>query len=104
LSHRTEAAAVEKIATRFLRAGIKPEQIGVITPYEGQRAYIVQYMQYSGSMHVNLYQVSRTNLSLMLTPSQYVTPQAYEIIILLPTASLKDIGNKKLVCLIQKNS
>jgi hypothetical protein len=83
LSHRTEAAAVEKIATRFLRAGIKPEQIGVITPYEGQRAYIVQYMQYSGSMHVNLYQVSRTSLSLMLTPSQYVTPQAYEIIILL---------------------
>lgn len=54
--NRTEAAAVEKIATRFLRAGIKPEQIGVITPYEGQRAYIVQYMQYSGSMHVNLYQ------------------------------------------------
>ena len=57
LLHRTEAAAVEKIATRFLRAGVKPEQIGVITPYEGQRAYIVQYMQYSGSMHVNLYQV-----------------------------------------------
>ncbi|XP_028418656.1 regulator of nonsense transcripts 1-like [Dendronephthya gigantea] len=54
--NRTEAAAVEKIATRFLRAGVKPEQIGVITPYEGQRAYIVQYMQYSGSMHVNLYQ------------------------------------------------
>ena len=40
--NRTEAANVEKIATRFLKAGMKPEQIGVITPYEGQRAYLVQ--------------------------------------------------------------
>ena len=56
-SNRTEAANVEKIATRFLRAGVKPEQIGVITPYEGQRAYIVQYMQFSGSLHANLYMV-----------------------------------------------
>ncbi|XP_031564537.1 regulator of nonsense transcripts 1-like [Actinia tenebrosa] len=53
--NRTEAANVEKIVTRFLRAGIKPEQIGVITPYEGQRAYLVQYMQFSGSLHANLY-------------------------------------------------
>ncbi len=57
---RTEAANVEKIATRFLRAGVKPEQIGVITPYEGQRAYIVQYMQFSGSLHANLYLVSKS--------------------------------------------
>ena len=55
--YRTEAANVEKIATRFLRAGVKPEQIGVITPYEGQRAYLVQYMQFSGSLHANLYLV-----------------------------------------------
>lgn len=48
---------MEKIATRFLRAGVKPEQIGVITPYEGQRAYLVQYMQFSGSLHANLYLV-----------------------------------------------
>lgn len=39
--NRTEASNVEKIATRFLRCGVKPEQIGVITPYEGQRAYLV---------------------------------------------------------------
>jgi len=56
--YRTEAANVEKIATRFLRAGVKPEQIGVITPYEGQRAYLVQYMQFSGSLHANLYLVN----------------------------------------------
>lgn len=56
--NRTEAALVEKITTRFLRSGVKPEQIGTITPYEGQRAYLVQYMQYNGSLHCKLYQVS----------------------------------------------
>ena len=55
---RTETANVEKIATRFLKSGVKPEQIGIITPYEGQRAYIVQYMQYSGSLNKKLYMVS----------------------------------------------
>ncbi|XP_064459789.1 regulator of nonsense transcripts 1-like [Ornithodoros turicata] len=54
--NRTEAALVEKIATRFLKSSVKPEQIGVITPYEGQRAYLVQHMQYQGSLHAKLYQ------------------------------------------------
>ncbi|XP_046350559.1 regulator of nonsense transcripts 1-like [Haliotis rufescens] len=54
--NRTEAANVEKLTTRFLRSGIKPEQIGIITPYEGQRAYLVQYMQYSGALNKKLYQ------------------------------------------------
>lgn len=54
--NRTEAANVEKIATRFLKVGVKPDQIGIITPYEGQRAYLVQYMQYQGSLHSKLYQ------------------------------------------------
>ncbi|XP_022108204.1 regulator of nonsense transcripts 1-like [Acanthaster planci] len=54
--NRTEASNVEKITTSFLRAGVKPEQIGIITPYEGQRAFIVQYMQYSGPLNVKLYQ------------------------------------------------
>ena len=55
---RTEAAVVERITTKFLKSGIKPEQIGIITPYEGQRSYLVQYMQYSGSLHSKLYMVS----------------------------------------------
>lgn len=54
--NRTEAANVEKIVTRFLKSGVKPDQIGIITPYEGQRAYLVQYMQHSGSLHSKLYQ------------------------------------------------
>ncbi len=55
---RTEAANVEKITTRLLKAGAKPDQIGIITPYEGQRSYLVQYMQFSGSLHTKLYQVT----------------------------------------------
>ena len=60
---RTEAANAEKLVTRFLRSGVKPEQIGIITPYEGQRAYQVQYMQYSGSLNKKLYQVRLYSLS-----------------------------------------
>lgn len=47
--NRTEAANVEKIVTRFLKVGILPQQIGVITPYEGQRSYVVQYMKINGT-------------------------------------------------------
>lgn len=54
--NRSEAAYVERITTSFLKAGVKPDQIGIITPYEGQRAYLVQYMQYNGSLHAKLYQ------------------------------------------------
>lgn len=63
---RTEAANVEKITTRLLKAGAKPDQIGIITPYEGQRSYLVQYMQFSGSLHTKLYQVLFHFLTLSL--------------------------------------
>ncbi|KAG0473062.1 hypothetical protein HPP92_014919 [Vanilla planifolia] len=53
--NRTEAANVEKIVTTFLRSGVIPSQIGVITPYEGQRAYIVNYMSRNGSLRQQLY-------------------------------------------------
>lgn len=42
--NRVEAMNVERVITRLFRDGVQPDQIGVITPYEGQRAYIVQYM------------------------------------------------------------
>ncbi|KAK1933952.1 Regulator of nonsense transcripts 1 [Phytophthora citrophthora] len=53
--NRTEASNVEKIVTTFLKGGVLPSQIGVITPYEGQRAYVVSYMQRNGSMRSQLY-------------------------------------------------
>ncbi|KAI3703427.1 hypothetical protein L1987_73495 [Smallanthus sonchifolius] len=52
--NRTEAANVEKIVTTFLRS-VVPSQIGVITPYEGQRAYIVNYMSRNGALRQQLY-------------------------------------------------
>ncbi|QRW14273.1 regulator of nonsense transcripts protein [Ceratobasidium sp. AG-Ba] len=53
--NRTEASNVEKIVTKFFKAGVVPGQIGVITPYEGQRSYIVNYMQYNGTLKKDLY-------------------------------------------------
>ncbi|KAI9209642.1 ATP dependent helicase [Polychytrium aggregatum] len=53
--NRTEAANCEKVVTRFLKAGVPPSQIGIITPYEGQRAFIVQYMQFNGALKKELY-------------------------------------------------
>lgn len=52
---RTEASNVEKIVTKFFKSGVVPSQIGVITPYEGQRSYIVNYMQFNGSLKKDLY-------------------------------------------------
>ncbi len=52
---RTEASNVEKIVTKFFKSGVVPGQIGVITPYEGQRSYIVNYMQFNGSLKKDLY-------------------------------------------------
>ncbi|KAL4183964.1 hypothetical protein AMTRI_Chr11g157650 [Amborella trichopoda] len=53
--NRTEAANVEKIVSTFLKCGVTPNQIGVITPYEGQRAYIVNYMSRNGALRQQLY-------------------------------------------------
>ncbi|KAJ3102818.1 ATP-dependent helicase NAM7 [Phlyctochytrium planicorne] len=53
--NRTEAMNCEKIVTKLLKANVSPSQIGVITPYEGQRSFIVSYMQFSGSLAKDLY-------------------------------------------------
>jgi regulator of nonsense transcripts 1 len=33
--NRTEAQNVEAVVTYFFKAGLRPDQIGIITPYEG---------------------------------------------------------------------
>ncbi|OCT45491.1 Regulator of nonsense transcripts 1 like protein [Cladophialophora carrionii] len=53
--NRTEATNVEKIVSRFFKAGVKPSDIGVITPYEGQRSYIVSSMQSTGTFKKEMY-------------------------------------------------
>ena len=53
--NRTEASNVEKIVTRFFKAGVKPSSIGIITPYEGQRSYVVSSMQMNGTFKKESY-------------------------------------------------
>ncbi|KAA6411769.1 MAG: regulator of nonsense transcripts 1 protein, partial [Trebouxia sp. A1-2] len=53
--NRTEAANVEKIVTHFLKGGATSDQLGVITPYEGQRAHVLQVMLRNGTMRQQLY-------------------------------------------------
>jgi regulator of nonsense transcripts 1 len=53
--NRMEASQCEKIVSKLLRAGILPSQIGVITPYDGQRAFIQQHMQMTGALRKDLY-------------------------------------------------
>ena len=47
--NRQEATAVEKIVTMFLSYDVKPQQIGVVTPYEGQRAQVRSPTRMNGS-------------------------------------------------------
>lgn len=53
--NRTEASAVEKLVTLMLKKGVTPDQIGVVTPYEGQRAFVVSHMQKAGPLRAELY-------------------------------------------------
>ncbi|OLY77861.1 Regulator of nonsense transcripts 1 [Smittium mucronatum] len=53
--NRTEASNCEKVVTKLLKSGVTPSQIGVITPYEGQRSWIVHHMSLSGSLRSDVY-------------------------------------------------
>ena len=53
--NRREAEFIEKAVTALLKSTVKPDQIGIITPYEGQRCYIVTHMLKNGSVNMNLY-------------------------------------------------
>lgn len=47
--NRSEAVACQKLIMRMYKAGVKPSQIGIVTPYEGQRTYLKQFL--AGSMN-----------------------------------------------------
>ena len=75
--NRTEAGSVEKIVTTLLRGGVVPQQIGVITPYEGQRAYVVSHMARGGALRAELYaaiEVRCRRRRLTTTATTTVTP------------------------------
>ena len=56
--NRTETAALEKLIVRLVQRGnVKPEDIGVVTPYEGQRAFLVTYFKQQGKLPQKIYEV-----------------------------------------------
>lgn len=54
--NRTEASYVEKVVTHLLRMGVTPAQIGVVTPYDGQKKYVSEYMRRAGALASSLYE------------------------------------------------
>jgi regulator of nonsense transcripts 1 len=54
--NRSEAVLAERCVTHLLKSGVRPDQIGVITPYEGQRAYFSAYLARAGSLRAELYE------------------------------------------------
>ena len=50
-----EAANVEKVVTQLMRGGVRGEQIGVITPYEGQRAHVLSVLSKLGPLGASAY-------------------------------------------------
>jgi regulator of nonsense transcripts 1 len=46
--NRVEAVQVERIVNKFLSCNVKPTQIGIITPYKGQKSYLMNYFQKNG--------------------------------------------------------
>ncbi len=53
--NRAEAHFVEKVVTQLLKLGVKASEIGVITPYDGQRSYVTDFIKRCGSMGSALY-------------------------------------------------
>ena len=53
--NRSEASSIERVVSHYLKLGLDPSQIGVITPYEGQRAYVVHHMATAGPLRAETY-------------------------------------------------
>ena len=54
--NRTEASYVEKVVTHLMKLGVAPTQIGVVTPYDGQKKYVSEYMRRAGALASSLYE------------------------------------------------
>jgi regulator of nonsense transcripts 1 len=48
--NRAEALMVEKLLQQLLKNGVSATEIGIITPYEGQRSYMAGYLTRSGAL------------------------------------------------------
>jgi hypothetical protein len=53
--NRAEAVGVEKLVATMLKNGVQASEIGIITPYEGQRVYILAYLARSGILKKTSY-------------------------------------------------
>ncbi|KAH0794228.1 regulator of nonsense transcripts 1 [Histomonas meleagridis] len=53
--NRLEAYLVSQIISKLCHAGVDPNQIGVITPYAGQRFYLKQFLSTAGDLPMELY-------------------------------------------------
>ena len=47
--NRAEAEFIENVVNKLLRSNVKADQIGIITPYEGQRCYLVSHLLKPGN-------------------------------------------------------
>lgn len=46
---------LSQVVTRFLQCGVGPSSLGVITPYEGQRAHVTAVMLRNGTLRQEVY-------------------------------------------------
>ena len=53
--NRAEAMNIERIVTQMIKSGLTASQIGVITPYEGQRAHITSVLQRHTTLQTSAY-------------------------------------------------
>ncbi|CAG9322275.1 unnamed protein product [Blepharisma stoltei] len=54
--NREEAKTIEIIVTQLLKAKIKANNIGVVTPYQGQKSFISSYLYHKGTLGKKKYE------------------------------------------------
>ena len=54
--NRTEASHIEKVVTHLMKGGVKGTEIGVVTPYDGQKVYVQDYIKRAGTLPQSQYE------------------------------------------------